>query len=552
MTQSDALSILKLGHTTFLTGPAGSGKSFILREYINYLKKHNIKYAVTASTGIASTHINGVTIHSWSGLGVRDYLSDYDLDALEEKQSLYKKYNETKVVIIDEVSMLSSNFLDMFDKLCRHMRRSECTFGGMQIIFCGDFFQLPPIIKSNSIENSFAYNSQSWKSAKPVICYLTEQHRQEDDVLTSILKQIRSGEIDDFIWNHLETSSVNKFTDGDHIKLYTHNVDVDAINNEAFAKLNGEEKSYQMTSKGKAKLVNILKNNCLADEELKLKKGAKVICIKNDLERKYVNGSMGVVFDFDENNMPIIELINGKRIKMNADSWKIEEDGKVKAEIIQLPLKLAWAITIHKSQGMTLDRAEIDLSRAFVSGMGYVALSRLKSISGLYLRGVHQNAFNISEDVREQDLIFQNKSIHAEKALKKYKNDDLQKLFERFIKDCDGQIEDRSDEEIYDEEMQEKKSTISLTKELIEQGKSLKETADIRKVTIETILGHLEKLKDSGEKINIEHILPTKKDVKIITQSFKDLDTMKLTPVFEELNEKYNYQTLRLVRLILK
>ena len=271
MTQSEALSILKLGHTTFLTGPAGSGKSYVLREYVTYLRKHNIKYAVTASTGIASTHINGTTIHSWSGIGIRDRITKYDLDALEEKANLYKRYNENKVVIIDEISMLSANFLDMFDKVCKHMRRNEEPFGGMQIIFCGDFFQLPPINRES--ENiSYAYESTSWAEAKPVVCYLTEQHRQKNDVLTDILFQIRENKVDEFVWEHLESrkSDGDVILDKDILKLYTHNVDVDKINHEQYSKLDSEERIYEMITKGKANLVESLKKNCLAEEVLKL------------------------------------------------------------------------------------------------------------------------------------------------------------------------------------------------------------------------------------------------------------------------------------------
>ena len=190
MTQSTALQILKLGHTTLLTGAAGAGKSYVLREYILYLRAHGVRYAVTASTGIASTHINGTTIHAWSGIGIRQKLHSYDMDALEEKQNLYKRWNETQVLIIDEVSMLHASFVDMLDKLAKYMRRSEKPFGGLQVVFTGDFFQLPPVVRGNDEYESaevFAFTSKAWKEAKPVVCYLTEQFRQEDDKLLTIL-----------------------------------------------------------------------------------------------------------------------------------------------------------------------------------------------------------------------------------------------------------------------------------------------------------------------------------------------------------------------------
>lgn len=542
MTQKDALSILTLGHTTFLTGAAGSGKSYVLRQYVQYLKEHGITYAVTASTGIAGTHIDGMTIHSWSGIGIEESITDAYIDALSEKPAVYKRYTNTSVLIIDEISMLHASFLDMLDRIAKSMRRNERPFGGMQVVFCGDFFQLPPIT-SNMEDNPFAYASRAWKDAKPVICYLTEQHRQEDDVLSSVLNQIRNGDVDDSVFEQLalrKEISESKH----HPKLYTHNADVDAINEKAFNELGGEEVSYYMDSTGKANLVESLKKNCLAPEELRLKVGAKVMCIKNDPERKYTNGSLGVIAAF-EDETPVIDLHNGKRIRIQATSWRIEEEGKVKAEISQLPLKHAWAITIHKSQGMTLDAAEIDLSKAFAYGMGYVALSRLKSIHGLRLMGLNAQALMVNENVREQDSMFRNASDKAEEALLKYKGAQLKELHEQFILACGGHVESYIDEE-------EKTDTLEKTKQLILEGKHIKEIAQVRSLTEDTIIGHIEKLVERGEKIDLAHVLPNKKAVKEIKDAFRTLETTKLTPTHDALKGKYNFHTLRLVRASLK
>lgn len=558
MTQADALSILKMGHTTFLTGAAGSGKSYVLREYISYLKSHKINFAVTASTGIAGTHIGGSTIHSWSGIGIKDSLNDYELDALTEKQNLYKRWNNVSVLIIDEVSMLHCNFVDLLDSVAKTMRRNDLPFGGVQVIFCGDFFQLPPIVRGqfnqNEIQNIFAYTSSAWKNAKPVICYLTEQHRQGDDALTTILNQVRAGTVDEFVWEHLELRSQAKNKDEDDVsksitKLYTHNVDVDAINNKAFDLLKADEELYYMESKGRAKLVEGLKKNCLASEELRLKVGAKVMFIKNDVERKYHNGSLGVVESFDVDNFPIVKLTNGKTIRVHTDFWRIEEDGKVKAEIQQLPLKLAWAITIHKSQGMTLDQAEIDLSKTFGFGMGYVALSRLRTIEGLFLKGIHAGSLAVDEQILKDDKLFRSKSDQAENALKKYKEEELKKMFDGFIKKADGSLEELSEKEV--EEIEKKESTINITKTFLLEKKTIKEIAKLREFSEDTIIGHIEKLIEAGEKVDVEHLLPSKKETKKIIDTFKKLETRKLTPVFDELVKekcRTDYHTIRIVR----
>jgi ATP-dependent exoDNAse (exonuclease V) alpha subunit len=552
MTQKTALSILKLGHTTFLTGAAGAGKSYALREYISYLRKHGVKYAVTASTGIASTHINGTTIHAWSGIGIKHKLASYELDALEEKQNLYKRWNETQVLIIDEVSMLHASFVDMLDKLGKHMRRNEKPFGGIQVVFTGDFFQLPPVTRpTDEYENKevFAFASDAWKKAKPVVCYLTEQFRQDDDKLTSILQAIRNGEVEEEHYEMLKEASEKKHV-GDHIKLYTHNANVDEINMEEFGKIKGDVRTYHMITKGKANIVSSLKNNCLADEVLQLKIGAKVICIKNAQDRSYVNGSMGIVINFDNEGMPIVELLQGKKITIKADSWKIEEDGKVRAELQQLPVKLAWAITVHKSQGMTLDKAEIDLSRSFASGQGYVALSRLRSIEGLHLKGFNAQALHIAEQVHEVDSTFRARSIQAEDAIAKYTEKQLEELAEKFLTESGGTILELDEDGA--EEIQEKVASHTKTQEMLKEKITIQEIADRRNLSVDTIIGHIEKLLELKESVDLSHTLPPKKDITVIKKAFKELDTYKLTPVFEHLKGKYPYQDIRIVRASMK
>ncbi len=418
MTQREALDILKMGKNVFLTGPAGSGKTFVLNSYVNYLKKNAVDVAVTASTGIAATHLGGQTIHSWSGLGVRDILTDYDIEDLTQKQYLYKRFERTKVLIIDEVSMLHHFRLDMIEWICRQMKRNEKSFGGMQVVLCGDFFQLPPVSRNEVTESEFAYKSDSWQRAKFSVCYLEEQHRHKDDVFLSILNDIRKGKVSEKSTKLLH-GRLNKDPEvgGELTKLFTHNIDVDIINNKYLSLLKSKEKVYEMSERGSKLLSETLKRSCLSPEKLVLKKGARVMFTKNHPDGSFVNGTMGVVFDFNSFGDPVVTTNSGMVISVTPHSWRIEEEGKIKAEISQLPLRLAWAITVHKSQGMSIDAMEVDLSKSFVKGMGYVALSRVRSLEGMKLLGLNDISLEIDREVLEKDKNFKTSSDLARAEL---------------------------------------------------------------------------------------------------------------------------------------
>ena len=403
MTQQEALDVLKLGANVYLTGPAGSGKTFLLNQYISFLKGKKVTVGITASTGIAATHMSGRTIHSWAGLGIKDEISSDHLTKLLRNINFRIRFLSTKVLIIDEVSMLHSFRLDMVDKICRAFKKTDLPFGGMQIILSGDFFQLPPVCK-NGEDDSFVHTSNAWNNMNIKICYLAEQHRQQDNNFLKVLSSIRTGDINDNTLELLSTrfnKPVNsKITP---TKLYTHNIDVDAINNFELDKINDEPQVFRMHSKGDKHLVEMLKKGCLAPEELILKKGAVVMFVKNNFDKGFVNGTLGKVIDFDPSGLPIVKTLKNKEIIAEPAKWEVEENEVVKAEISQVPLRLAWAITVHKSQGMSLDVAEIDLSKSFAFGMGYVALSRVRSLDGIKLIGLNDMALRVNKDVINLD-----------------------------------------------------------------------------------------------------------------------------------------------------
>lgn len=431
------MDILKMGHNVFLTGQAGSGKTHLLNQYIEYLKKHNIGAAITASTGIAATHMNGMTIHSWSGIGIKDSMTSKELQAILKNSRIREHFRRTKVLIIDEISMLHSYRLSLVEKVAGMMKGNFKPFGGMQVILSGDFFQLPPVTRGMDPALYFAFKSAAWKAMNLKICYLETQYRQSDKAYSSVLNAIRTNSADQEILEVLRERYRAAVPGKEITRLYTHNADVDAINNIELGKLSNEPKHYFMQSRGVGKLVADLKRNCLASENLILKIGAVVMFVKNNFEKGYVNGTLGTVVNFDEFGNPVVRTKKGKTITALPEIWRLEEGDAVLAEISQIPLRLAWAITVHKSQGMSLDAAEVDLAKSFEPGMGYVALSRIRSLKGLRLMGWNEKALMVHPEVSLIDKEFIDLSRQEEQALKKLSSSELKNAHNAFTGETD-------------------------------------------------------------------------------------------------------------------
>ncbi len=385
----------------FLTGAAGSGKTYVLNEFIQYLKDERIPAGITASTGIAATHLEGITIHSWAGIGLLRTASERDVNAILEKKRFRQRFLKTETLIIDEVSMLDADRLDLIETIMRYARGNSEPFGGMQVVLCGDFFQLPPVAAYGEPAPRPVYQSSTWKNLGLMVCYLHEQYRHGDQEYLDILNAIRDASADGDVMERLRRCYFNTLSPGPtsrYVKLYTHNVNVDSQNQRELAVIDSEGHLYMSEIAGIPTIAEALKKGCLAPEKLVLKTGAAVMFVKNNFEKGYVNGTLGKVSGFNERGYPAVELLNGDEIIAEPATWSIEENGKTLAQLTQIPLRLAWAITVHKSQGMTLDAAEVDLSKCFEKGMGYVALSRVRSLKGLRVLGINDMALKINEE----------------------------------------------------------------------------------------------------------------------------------------------------------
>jgi len=643
MRQSSALDILKTGQNVFLTGSAGSGKTYTLNQYIDYLRARRVPVAVTASTGIAATHMNGTTIHSWSGIGIKDELTDRDLSTLSRKQFLADRLKDTAVLVIDEISMLHAKQLNLVSQVLKHIRKNDKAFGGIQVVVAGDFFQLPPIgSKGETNREKFAFMSEAWLDAKFHICYLSEQHRQVSDAanggldLDDILNQIRRQEVTFEAIAALE-ATYDQSVDIKRTRLYTHNLNVNKINDKELASLDGEMMRFEASATGDSKLVETLKKTVRTQDELILKVGAKVMFIKNNAELGVSNGTMGELIgfaavkiddkdssdalieddssdDIDEDaagekttkgkksaakkdkekpkskkpttqKMPVVRLNSGREVIAEPEEWIIEDEtGDVLASYLQVPLCLAWAITIHKSQGMTLDAAEIDLSRTFELGQGYVALSRLKSLSGLQLLGMNDMSLQLDPLARGADKRFLVLSEEADANYAMLDEESMQQAHEKFVLKSGGtlsksvidayatlqkkrreqqQAKIDKKQKLGNQVSDKSDSTLLATRVLLEESLTIAEISQARQLSQSTIMRHIADLKSQDPSLACDHLRP---DDEVMTavgnayvaikvannpNDFNDDGSIKLRPIYDHLKQSIDYNTIRLALIFI-
>ncbi|MQW91138.1 AAA family ATPase [Acinetobacter wanghuae] len=571
MKQETALKLLKAGENVFLTGSAGAGKTYTLNQYINYLKARKVAVAITASTGIAATHMNGMTIHTWAGIGIKDFLSEDDMKRMKERKYLKEHLENAQVLIIDEISMLHAKQLNLVNKVLKFFKDSDEPFGGIQVIVAGDFFQLPPVGRNDERNrDKFCFMSDAWVEAKFRVCYLTEQHRQGNDYLNDILNAIRAQAITDEHRAALQGTRHQNIGET-YTRLYTHNMDVDSINYKHLNEIDNDPRQFDAQCDGNEKLIETLKSSVRAPESLTLKKHAKVMFVKNNFDMGYINGSLGEVISFEEDDeygiLPKVKITDGTTLLVEPETWSVDNDaGKTIASFQQIPLRLAWAITIHKSQGMTLEAAEIDLSHTFENGQGYVALSRLKSLDGLRLKGFNEQALELDSLAIKADRRFQELSNEAEDH---FENIDLTPQHKAFIRHCGGTLNDveieRNEKKIARSSGKQNyaSATLDETKELFEEGYEISDIATERGLTPATIINHLGRLhKEQGLDISVaspgeEVVEQVRKIYKRLIKRkspdhFNDDGSIKLRPIVELTTPRMGYDQVRLALLFVE
>lgn len=399
-------------HNVCITGAAGTGKSFILK----MIKDHFPFTHLTASTGVASVNIGGVTIHSWAGIGRANLPAEEIVRFINSGPGtkIRRQIKKAKLLAIDEISMISASVFNLLNQVLKQVRENDQAFGGIQLVILGDFFQLPPVSKDREID--FCFESEAWHEGNFKVFELAEIFRQSDLRFIQLLNNIRHAALNQEDIALLNQRSLPPEEGITPTLLVTHNYQADQINYKMlFDSLKHEiEHKYIMQASGKESQIETLKRNCLAPEELILKKGAQVMMLKNTLQKHgIINGSIGTIIDFSNNDLPIVKFRNGDTHTISKEEWNIEifnentKEVEIIATVKQIPLALAWAITIHKSQGMTLDHVLCDLSKVFAEGQAYVALSRVRSLSGLYIKGLKASLLKTNPKV----LAFYNKSL---------------------------------------------------------------------------------------------------------------------------------------------
>jgi ATP-dependent DNA helicase PIF1 len=395
--QQSALELLNKSENIFLTGVAGSGKSFLLQ---HFLKDKNSKtHPVVASTGAAAVLVKGVTFHSYFGLGILEGGPEKTIQRALKDGRLKKRINNVDTIIIDEISMIPGVAFEVAENICREIRKSQVPWGGIRIIAVGDFGQLPPV-STGGREKDWAFQNQTWENSNFQVAYLKTIMRTSDEKFLRVLNFIRNGHVN-FEVNEFLNSKIKKPSDDfTGTILFSHRNSVEDYNLTKLSDLKGDLLTFKTTYSGSSKFLEAIKKSSPVPEVLQLKVGALVMIRKNDPQGAYVNGTLGTVKSAKEGELRV-EMMNGNTAKLEPETFSyMNAEGEVVAAAENFPVNLAWATTIHKSQGITLDAATIDLSRVFEAGQAYVALSRVKSAETLFLSGWNPNAIRASAEVK--------------------------------------------------------------------------------------------------------------------------------------------------------
>jgi len=406
------------GKNILITGQAGTGKSHLVRKIVAHCERIRRTVAVTAMTGAAACLINGKTIHSWGSLGVGDKSAQYLSEKILKSWPKKTKWQRCNVLIIDEVSMMNASFFELIENVARLVRGNERSFGGIQVLLLGDFYQLPPVSKEEE-DSRYCFESERWAEVIHEKIILNEIMRQKDPIFQKVLSEVRVGRMSD------ETIKIIQSRIGIEpdlssgiipTMLYSTKKSVDKINKTEFAKLTDPnvieyETLYEIEGERITKMRedDFLRYQEIIDKEnnyekiLQLSIGAQVMLLKNiDQEKGLVNGSRGVVIGFDSRDLPQVKFVNQEVETIDRHDYTYEISSVTNIIARQIPLALAWCSTIHKSQGQSLDCVKINIGKGiFEYGQSYVALSRARNLEGLFIEEFEPSKVKVNPKVSD-------------------------------------------------------------------------------------------------------------------------------------------------------
>jgi len=413
LTLKKIINLIRSGENVFITGHAGTGKSYILRKLKEKYKK---ALTITSTTGIAAVNVKGQTLHSWAGVGLCRNTLAATVDKIKGRPSQYRQILKCKMLAIDEISMLNIETLEYVNSVLKLIRENDSPFGGIQVIFIGDFFQLPPVEKDNTIEKRYCFESPVWADLNLKNVVLQKSYRQSEKKFIKALSDMRTNKLTDEDIELLCTRNIDyDTTDSNMLHIFSTNEEANRYNSAKFNELDeparvftardgvyrGKELVYEDLTDKENFILEFFNKNCRAEKEIILKTGSKVMLLVNmDFDRGLINGACGTIREFNENSINI-DFDNGVNANIPIHEFEYYYNDAVAAIRLQYPLKLAYGITIHKSQGMTLDKLVVDCERIFERGQVYVAMSRVKNLDGLYLKNFNPNKVLVDSKVAE-------------------------------------------------------------------------------------------------------------------------------------------------------
>lgn len=399
--QQKAFDAILDGKNIFITGAAGTGKSYLIEQITEYCNQHGKNLSVTATTGVAASKINGMTLHGWAGIGLGDKAAYSYTKDIKKKKDTIKRYVSTDILIIDEISMIDGDYMYKVSEIAKILRNNmDAPFGGIQVVLCGDLYQLGPVSS-----DKFVFECDIWKEIVQESFVLDKVYRQKEGPFVNLLNDMRVGKVTIETEKLLQRTAMRPRKDSKikPTKLFCTNADVDRSNTQELAKLPGNEQKFKAKyTFANSEAKRLYSRNFQYPSEISLKIGAQVMLLRNlDVQQGHVNGTRGVVDDIDSLGIHI-QLKDDSILLVEKHKQEIKnEKNKVVATIEQYPLRLAYALTINKSQGLSIDSLIVDLSRAFAHGQVYVALSRATDIDNLTVIGFRRDKVRVAKAVRD-------------------------------------------------------------------------------------------------------------------------------------------------------